>query len=75
LIDELIEHISGDSKVYVWLWLNSTRMCETSTGCRSAGVHAACGAAHGDAFIGTRQHHVNFTALNIACIYDTPILI
>eukprot|EP00966_Prymnesium_polylepis_P053110 1229484-Prymnesium_polylepis.1 len=30
---------------------NSTRgMCETSTGCRSAGVHAVCGAAHGDAF-------------------------
>ena len=41
LIDELIEHISGDSKAYVWLWHNSARMCETSTGCRGAGVHAA----------------------------------
>jgi len=53
LIDELIEHISGDSKAYVWLWHNSARMCETSTGCRGAGVHTprrACGAAHGDAF-------------------------
>jgi len=47
LIDELIEHISGDSKAYVWLWHNSARMCETSTGCRGAGVHTprrACGA-------------------------------
>ena len=41
LIDELIEHISGDSNAYVLLWHNSARMCETSTGCRGAGVHAA----------------------------------